>query len=409
MSLLTINHLQEMDWKRFEALCHQYFQYKDYESQLTGSGADGGVDVVLKRLSPQGKLVKVYVQCKAWSNQKVGVKAVRELYGVMAGDQVPVGVFITASDFTDDAKTFAKGKKLQLISGARLLSLISQLPEEEQQALASSTLAGDYKTPTCPKCDIRMVLRTVSKGKNTGDQFWGCSNFPSCHQKLHLKRSHSKEKKKDDFVNRFFDIPENLSSNPAGFNDSSESSKSSEGWSADSRAGRSSRSKGYERSPSKNKNRAFLVSVVFSVVFIAVLVKAVSSIFTWFGESTLDHAAKVQQQAQRAYAEKAGSSIPKPEVLPDQVRQTDAYDEQVSVLEQQAALEFERKSSLERRRAKELEEVKVQAWADWYKVPWGCDDWDSNKHMVECINHKMDAKEQFEQLWAEGRANFSKG
>ncbi len=34
--------------------------------------------------------------------------------------------------------------------------------------------------PNCPKCKNEMVLRTAKSGKNKGNQFWGCSNFPKC-------------------------------------------------------------------------------------------------------------------------------------------------------------------------------------------------------------------------------------
>jgi ssDNA-binding Zn-finger/Zn-ribbon topoisomerase 1 len=34
--------------------------------------------------------------------------------------------------------------------------------------------------PTCPKCDGDMVKRVSKKGKNAGNEFWGCQNFPKC-------------------------------------------------------------------------------------------------------------------------------------------------------------------------------------------------------------------------------------
>jgi len=30
----------------------------------------------------------------------------------------------------------------------------------------------------CPKCGAKMVLRTAKRGENTGNKFWGCSQFP---------------------------------------------------------------------------------------------------------------------------------------------------------------------------------------------------------------------------------------
>ena len=33
---------------------------------------------------------------------------------------------------------------------------------------------------SCTKCGSEMVLRKASKGKNIGNEFWGCSTFPKC-------------------------------------------------------------------------------------------------------------------------------------------------------------------------------------------------------------------------------------
>ncbi len=32
----------------------------------------------------------------------------------------------------------------------------------------------------CPRCGRAMVLRTAKKGAHSGNQFWGCSGYPSC-------------------------------------------------------------------------------------------------------------------------------------------------------------------------------------------------------------------------------------
>ena len=36
--------------------------------------------------------------------------------------------------------------------------------------------------PLCPKCGIRMVLRTVAQGERKGKQFYGCQNYPRCRE-----------------------------------------------------------------------------------------------------------------------------------------------------------------------------------------------------------------------------------
>ena len=42
-------------------------------------------------------------------------------------------------------------------------------------------------TPTCPKCNGQMVLRTAKKGPNQGKQFWGCVNYPRCRGILNVE------------------------------------------------------------------------------------------------------------------------------------------------------------------------------------------------------------------------------
>jgi four helix bundle suffix protein len=36
------------------------------------------------------------------------------------------------------------------------------------------------KIPKCPQCGALMALRTAKTGKNTGQQFWGCTQYPDC-------------------------------------------------------------------------------------------------------------------------------------------------------------------------------------------------------------------------------------
>jgi len=39
---------------------------------------------------------------------------------------------------------------------------------------------NDFANILCPACGSDMVLRTAKRGANAGNQFWGCSNYPSC-------------------------------------------------------------------------------------------------------------------------------------------------------------------------------------------------------------------------------------
>lgn len=49
------------------------------------------------------------------------------------------------------------------------------------------------------------------------------------------------------------------------------------------------------------------------------------------------------------------------------------------------------------------------AWDSYYVPPKGCDIWRGDTHMVECVNHKMRARKEFEQKWAAGELDQPKG
>lgn len=40
--------------------------------------------------------------------------------------------------------------------------------------------------PKCPRCGAEMVIRTARRGKNKGNQFYGCSNYPRCKYTLNI-------------------------------------------------------------------------------------------------------------------------------------------------------------------------------------------------------------------------------
>ncbi|MCC5453369.1 restriction endonuclease [Rheinheimera sp. UJ51] len=161
-----------ISWREFEMLVGQFFREKGYKVRETENGADGGVDLHLTASD-----FKTYlVQCKHWKASKVPVKVVRELYGVMVAEQA-AGVFlVTSGQFTDDAQAFAEGKNIQLIDGRLLVSAIKGREPQQNKPVLSSVASAIR----CPICNNDMVLRTAKKGPNAGNQFYGCSGYPSC-------------------------------------------------------------------------------------------------------------------------------------------------------------------------------------------------------------------------------------
>ena len=165
-----IGSIRAIGWREFEELVGEAYRRQGYTViENTTAGPDEGIDLVLKK---DGGLV--LVQCKQWRSFKVGVNIVRELFGVMTAKYATSGILITSGIFTQEAKNFAADKPIDLVDGTQLLQLIGQVQKER---LVSPELAP---ANLCPKCGGEMLMRTAQRGRNPGQKFWGCSNFPRC-------------------------------------------------------------------------------------------------------------------------------------------------------------------------------------------------------------------------------------
>lgn len=170
-----------IEWRRFEAVCETLFAQAGFATRSQSHGADGGVDIWLHSANAQGPVA--VVQCKHWNGRQVGVKEIREFFGVMASHQLKRGTYATTSTYTGDAQKFAKDNGINALDGAALLSLIAKRTPEQQQALLDVAHEGEYWRPTCASCGIKLVERTPAKG---GPGFWGCSNYPRCKTRMQM-------------------------------------------------------------------------------------------------------------------------------------------------------------------------------------------------------------------------------
>lgn len=176
----TLKLIQEIEWKKFEELSTAYYQEKGIRAESTSLGADGGIDIKLYQ-DDTGNPTSL-VQCKAWTNKQVGVKEIREFLGVLTHEKIAKGFYMTSGEYSIEAKGTATANKITLINGEMLLAMIKRLSAESQQKLLTLATMGDYTTPTCSACGVKMVKRNGKRG-----EFWGCINFPRCKQMLHMK------------------------------------------------------------------------------------------------------------------------------------------------------------------------------------------------------------------------------
>jgi len=186
-----LRSIRDLSWREFEHLVGEAYRRQGYLVEETGSaGGDGGIDLKLTRL---GELV--VVQCKRWRTWNVGVKPVRELFGVMHSESATRGILVTCGFFSSEAKYFAEGKPLELVEGLTLWELVRSVKTPSaaaksdpvaitavpQSSEPTATLAGQVASPPkCPQCGEPMILREARKGPNPGSMFWGCCRFPQC-------------------------------------------------------------------------------------------------------------------------------------------------------------------------------------------------------------------------------------
>lgn len=169
-----IDSIKNLSWKEFEELIAEAYRRKGYYVvENYNIGPDGGIDLVLKK---NGNLF--LVQCKQWRSNKVDVSIVREMFGVMTDRQANGVIIITSGLFTQEARNFASDKPIDLVEGNQVVELIKSvqshipLPPEVSETKESSNY--------CPDCGGSLVVRLARHGKNAGNKFWGCTNFPKC-------------------------------------------------------------------------------------------------------------------------------------------------------------------------------------------------------------------------------------
>jgi len=167
--------LKHLEWRRLEELCAAYFEELGFRTGITHDRADGAVDISLYAAGADTACILVH--CKAWDAYPIGLRPLQELRGAMTSANVGEGVMVAAGRFTPEAVGFAAKQNIQLIDGAALLEKLAALLPEKALGLLKFATKGDFLTPTCPRCSIKMTARRSTGG---GRMYWGCRNYPRC-------------------------------------------------------------------------------------------------------------------------------------------------------------------------------------------------------------------------------------
>lgn len=106
----------------FEKLCALLFQKMGYHTQVTAKTNDGGYDIILWKNHS-----KAIVECKCYSaGNKIGRPAIQKLVGANNTALADGMVFITTSEFSSYAVSYAKEAGVELVDGRRLLQLLKE-------------------------------------------------------------------------------------------------------------------------------------------------------------------------------------------------------------------------------------------------------------------------------------------
>ena len=171
----TAQLLKQLEWRRFEELCAAYLEVLGYRTHIVQSTTHDGVDIHLRAAGAEH--ASILAQCRAWNAYRVGIEPVRKLRAAMAAAGIGEGLLFSSGRFTPEAAAHAGKQNIQLVDGAALLARFAALAPGEALELLQVATQGDYMTPTCPACAVKMVVR---KSTGHGRKYWGCRNYPRC-------------------------------------------------------------------------------------------------------------------------------------------------------------------------------------------------------------------------------------
>ncbi|WP_287252592.1 restriction endonuclease [Moorena sp. SIO4E2] len=117
--------IDKMKGREFKKFMAKLFKELGYQVRLTPASADYGADLVIEK----GE-IKTVVQAKR-QQSTVGIKAVQEVTGAIGYYQANLGLVITNSKFTENAKKLAAKTEIELFDRDDLKKLIKKVYKQK--------------------------------------------------------------------------------------------------------------------------------------------------------------------------------------------------------------------------------------------------------------------------------------
>jgi restriction system protein len=167
----TLEFLRALDPYAFQQFTWLLYRHLGYSVRECPEGRDGGVDGFLAKGS-----MSFVLQCKRYQGD-VGEPFVRDLFGTMVHHSANGAIMVTTGSISKPAREFARGKRIDLVDGDMLLTLIRQadIPHSQLPSDVNKRHFGRYENEMCPKCGQLMVIRRGRHGR-----FYGCRGYPKC-------------------------------------------------------------------------------------------------------------------------------------------------------------------------------------------------------------------------------------
>ena len=178
-ALFNGEFLAKLEWKRFEELVALYYIKTGVVAVRTKTGPDSPVHL---KISWKGETKPfACVQCHANPPGLIRSEPLQALALALAGAEIRRGYVVTNGKFNVEARDLAEEKHFTLLPGDILLEKLNALPPMARIELMQEMTKGDYTTPTCPKCDVKMV--------RSGPDGWRCANYPKCEVVLPARKT----------------------------------------------------------------------------------------------------------------------------------------------------------------------------------------------------------------------------
>jgi hypothetical protein len=166
----TVDLLAKLEWKRFEELVASYYSKTGVVAERTKSGPASPVNI---KISWKGEPRPfACVKCIARPAGLIDVRPVQELFTTISADDIRRGYVVSTGKFNVPARDYAEEKHLTLLPGDLLLEKLNALPDSARAELLQETTTGDYSTPSCPKCEKKMVRSADDPER------WQCPDHP---------------------------------------------------------------------------------------------------------------------------------------------------------------------------------------------------------------------------------------